>query len=419
MRRFIAWVGLGTALMALVVPSGLLFWSWINFGKAPSSVMFFYLSQAETAASQLRVPQLLGLVGILLSSAILVSLLVLAIHRLHLSGAPFGIISGSILASFSVAGLSLLAAIGASVDFTSQPNAKVVGGASDSPASQVLTARAELAPKGLNFIYIFYEGLAQDIEGADGQDIVSEIADMLEWTGIHFFPQEPGHTHTIAGMVASMCGIPFDNSNFGNQSHPSYLHQADACITDLTRAAGFRNYFFGGADLSFQNKGDFLEVHGVSALGRDDFVILGEQNMNSWGRGLNDSRLFARAKSQVRSLHAGADLFSVTLLTLDTHYPFYADPGCTVEGHANDSRVSYSCTNRSLRDFLVWLEQSGVLEDTIVVVQGDHLPKKLDLHGKDSLIPFFIKMPEGYFVENENLIRVFEIESILKLALFD
>ncbi|WP_308216871.1 sulfatase-like hydrolase/transferase [Kocuria flava] len=141
---------------------------------------------------------------------------------------------------------------------------------------------------------------------------------------------------------------------------------------------GYTNVFMGGANASFAAKDAFLRTHGYDEV-KDlaDWRAAGEPEKNfrpDWG--LSDGRLMAHAEEEVDALHAESRRtgrpFSLTLLTLDTHEPVHVYDYCDVD---TDSEVTsvFECSMAQVAGFVEHLEQQGYLEDTAVVIMGDHL----------------------------------------------
>ena len=394
--------------------SGLLLWSYLSFGQVSSNVLLFYVRQGDAGASQLEPSQIALLFGLVFAGLGLALTGFLIARRLSLGNFDSHTFGASTLITFSVSAAVLAFMLSVSTDFRSaseaSPSSLPADGAPN-PEIVVDPTRSEL--NGVNVIHIFFESLATDIKGVGGREIADELSSVFSWSSVALVEQESEHTHTIAGMVASLCGNKFDTLNFLDNNHPSYLHSNSECVSDFTSASGYRNVYLGGADLSFQNKGDFLEEHRFETLGKSDWEFLAEPQMTSWGQGLHDSRLFRRAKSQVRSLVSSAQPYYLTILTLDTHYPYYKDPLCPIAGNPNDSTASYTCTLNALTDFIYWLESYGVLENTVVIVQGDHLPIESSIHLEGSQIPIYLRVPQSTQPSSFELESIFDIKGQL------
>ncbi len=186
-----------------------------------------------------------------------------------------------------------------------------------------------------------------------------------------------GATWTIAGMVATQCGVPLRVYAEGDlrpgEGGRTFLPGA-TCLGDILAAHGYRNVFLGGAPLSFSGKGRFLQDHGYGeAWGRDEWQAAGlpAAGFNEWGA--FDSTLFAQAKLRLAQLHAAGQPFNLTVLTLDTHNPHgFLSPECRQRGATNFAGI-VSCSAEQITEFVEFARARGYLENTVVVVIGDHL----------------------------------------------
>lgn len=242
------------------------------------------------------------------------------------------------------------------------------------PEAARLTARA---PRNLVLVYV--ESL-EDTYGDVrlwGRDLLQPLRGIGGASFASYRPA-PGATWTIAGMVATQCGVPLrvvSSLDFkaGAADGPAFLPGA-TCLSDILHGFGYRNVFLGGAPLSFAGKGRFLRDHHYDeAYGRDEWEKSGlpGEAFNFWG--LYDEALYAQGKAKLAQLHRSGQPFNLTLLTLDTHNPDgFLSPGCRRRGVASFDRL-VECASDQLADFLRFIEQGGYLEDTNVVVIGDHL----------------------------------------------
>lgn len=256
------------------------------------------------------------------------------------------------------------------------------------------------APAGLvardakNLILIYVESLEQGYADsrAFGRDLVAPL------TGLHgaSFPayeQAPGTGWTIAALVATQCGVPLErvtifDGNTQGQMMDSFLSKA-VCLPDLLAQQGYRNVFMGGAATSFAGKDKFLRQHHYHEIwGKDEWLRRGasERAMNGWG--LYDADLLREAKARLRTLAAARQKFNLTLLTVDTHEPGGAlSAPCAKAGYAQQFDGIVSCTAAVVADFVRFAQQNGYLENTNVVIVGDHLSRKNPLSAQLEQMP--------------------------------
>ncbi len=99
--------------------------------------------------------------------------------------------------------------------------------------------------------------------------------------------QLPGTDYTIAGMVASQCGIPLFAPFEGNASASvSSFFPQNICLGDILKNSGYENYFVQGANLRFAGKDVFLKSHGFDHLyGAEELktTVADPTYRNDWG----------------------------------------------------------------------------------------------------------------------------------------
>lgn len=230
-----------------------------------------------------------------------------------------------------------------------------------------------------NLVVVYAESL-EDTYGdpaAFGSDLLAPLRQVGGQAFAHYAPAE-GTTWTMAGIVATQCGVPLKiYSEYDIKRPPGaqrvFLPGA-TCLGDLLRARGYRSVFLGGAPLSFAGKGSFLRDHGYDETwGRDEWERAGVQpaELNEWG--LYDSALLERARAKLDELHAAPHPFLLTVLTLDTHNPHgFLSPACRGRGARNFEGI-VACGAAQLAEFVQYARARGYLKDTAIVIVGDHL----------------------------------------------
>ncbi|MDM8620750.1 phosphoglycerol transferase I, partial [Escherichia coli] len=113
----------------------------------------------------------------------------------------------------------------------------------------------------LNLVYIYGESLERTyFDNEAFPDLTPELG-ALKNEGLDFShtQQLPGTDYTIAGMVASQCGIPLFAPFEGNASASvSSFFPQNICLGDILKNSGYQNYFVQGANLRFAGKDVFL-----------------------------------------------------------------------------------------------------------------------------------------------------------------
>lgn len=237
--------------------------------------------------------------------------------------------------------------------------------------------------KPLNLITIYLESMEETYADPAlfGSDLLSELdTATADWQRIDSFDQYPGGGWTMAGIVSTQCAIPLKsrllvagvNPNDFGESVDSYL-PGTTCLGDLLAEQGYRTTWLGGAHTTFAGKSTFLREHGVqTVLGREHWEAQGASpaDISIWG--MSDLRLFEKAREQLAELRSQSQPYYLGLLTLDTHEPAGVFPSCSTDDEVAMA-TAIRCSTRALAGFLNDLAAEGVLEDTVVVVMGDHL----------------------------------------------
>lgn len=218
-------------------------------------------------------------------------------------------------------------------------------------------------------------------------DLITELRGLQE-QAITFddIRQVEGTGFTIAGIVASQCGLPLITSG-----HPNSLRGMDrflsgaTCLGDLLKERGYTLHYLGGADLSFAGKGTFMRSHGFRSVegfaelkrGLDD-----PDYKSTWG--LYDDTLFDAVTDRFDTLAAAEEPFGLVSLTMDTHHP-HGHPSRSCDGllygdGSNEMLNAVRCTDRLLAQTLRRLLSSPAAKDTLFVLASDHLALKNDAY---------------------------------------
>lgn len=232
-----------------------------------------------------------------------------------------------------------------------------------------------------NLVIIYLESI-EDAFGEQatfGADLLAPVKTATAgWASIPNLREYEGGGWTMAGLVGTQCGLPLRGPGIGVNDIRSNEIGADAegylpaatCLGDVLAADGYENVFLGGADAAFASKADFLRSHGYDEVKDLDYWIeAGETEISGWG--LSDRALMEQAKAEVTRLHESAQPFSLTMLTLDSHEPAHLFDYCqeTPEDPLSDA---IRCSMEQVAGFLRYMHEAGYLDDTTVVLMGDH-----------------------------------------------
>lgn len=238
----------------------------------------------------------------------------------------------------------------------------------------------------LNLVYIYGESLERTyFDNQAFPDLAPELG-ALKDDSIDFSHtmQLPGTDYTIAGMVASQCGIPLFAPFEGNASASlSSFFPQNICLGDILKNSGYENYFVQGANLRFAGKDVFLKSHGFDNLyGSEELkATVDDPNYrNDWG--FYDDTVLDEAWKKFETLSKEGKRFSLFTLTVDTHHPDgFISRSCSrkryeIGGKANQSFSAVSCSQQNIAEFINRIKASPYFKNTVIVVSSDHLAMK-------------------------------------------
>ena len=292
--------------------------------------------------------------------------------------------------------------------------------------------------KPTNLVMIYVESLENTYREEElwGENLLDSLDEATaEWATFPQFTEVRGTGWTIAGIVASQCGVLLKEENsfdiaqqLGLKSINRIGERVDefmpgiTCLGDVLDDAGYKNVFMGGADPDFAGKGKFLKEHGYDrVLGQPFWEMTGETEFTKWG--LHDDDLLRHAKEQLVDLQESGEPFNLTVLTVDTHRPEgHLSPTCQRKG-AEDLPGIVACTSDMLADFVYFMEERGYLENTAVVITGDHLTmpnvvqETIDLEPNRTIYNRFYA-PQGMEPNREELIHFSIFPTVLDMLGF-
>lgn len=193
---------------------------------------------------------------------------------------------------------------------------------------------------------------------------------------------------TMAGMIASQCGVPLMPAGL---LHDSQFEPLSAvvpgvdCLGDILAAQGYRLSYLGGASTQFAGKGLFYRGHQFNTVkGREDLEpkLDDPDYVNSWG--LYDDTLYDITAEEIRRLNQEDDgPWGVVNLSLAGHAPsgFPSQACLDRQGEFDGQDILYSveCSAWLARDLIERLESEGLLDNTLVVVLSDHLTMRVSV----------------------------------------
>lgn len=235
-----------------------------------------------------------------------------------------------------------------------------------------------------NIVWIYAESLERTyLDDAVFPGLMPNIqrlaADALDFRGI---ASAEGSGWTIAGLVASMCGVPLTTAQ-GDENSMGRMHRflpEAVCLADYLKQQGYRNHYLGGANGQFAAKREFLASHGFDEV--HDLAWFKQRNIaarhfSNWG--VHDDVLLEEAFKRFVQLSQAGLPFMLTTLTMDTHHPAGHLPvACKDVRYRSEYGdigllKALKCSDRLISRLVDRIRSSEYADNTVVVVASDHL----------------------------------------------
>ncbi len=192
---------------------------------------------------------------------------------------------------------------------------------------------------------------------------------------------------TLAGHIASNCGTPLlglGTTGRHDFAHVNALLPEAVCLSDILARDGYALTFMKGAMLEFAGTDGFVAAHGYhKGIGYGEIganypspVTAFGTRVNPWG--IDDEDLFDAAFKEITALSSGKKPFSLTMTTIGGHSPQgFISRSCLADADVmslpNRTLQAFYCTNKLAEAFIGKVAKAGLLKNTLVVVQSDHL----------------------------------------------
>lgn len=228
--------------------------------------------------------------------------------------------------------------------------------------------------EGKNVIFIWLESLQTFVlnNTMNGEEVTPFLNSLMEESYYfeNFYHQtEQGKTSDSEFIV--------DNSLYPLPSGAVYFTHAQNDYHSLPEILGNRGYFptvFHANNKSFWNRDVMYDNLGYEHFFDVEYYDVTDENSVGWG--LKDKEFFEQSIPYMKEIPKP---FYARFITLTNHYPFDLAPeDATIEKYDSNSRTlnNYFQTVRYLDEsielFFEQLKESGLYEDSIIILMGDH-----------------------------------------------
>lgn len=229
--------------------------------------------------------------------------------------------------------------------------------------------------EGKNLLVIQVESLESFIIGKEvnGQKITPVMDDLIS-KGLYF----PNIYEQVNEGTSSDADLMINTSMFPVRRGSTFFRYPGNTYNSLPNLLEEKNY---STVAIHPDKGSFWNyVNGLTGIGFDKFVdfFSFDENSEMMGLGISDESYFTQVVPMIKELKEPYYAFTVTLTN---HGPFDSIPeekkvlGLDEELDKNEMGgyfESVKYTDTQLGEFLKKLDKEGLLDNTVVVIEGDH-----------------------------------------------
>ena len=198
-------------------------------------------------------------------------------------------------------------------------------------------------------------------------------------------------TNSILPVVVGTVFINYDHNNYQS-------------MVESFEQIGYYTFSMHGNSCEYWNRNQMYQ-----AIGYDRFYCYNDYELNDQiGIGLSDKSFFSQSADIISDIYNNHDKFYGTLIMLTNHTPFYNDGKVEFDvGNMEGTKIGnylklLHYADEAIGEFITKLDNLGVLEDTVIVIYGDHDAK------------FTIKQYEEYLGKD---IDFYEYEQLTKVPL--
>ena len=258
--------------------------------------------------------------------------------------------------------------------------------------------------KDKNILFIHAESVQQMFLNSEiNNQVITPNLNKLASEGLYFsnyYSQESVGTSSDTEFTITNSILPVGTGTvFINYDYNNYQSMIKSF-----EEIGYYTFSMHGNICEYWNRSQMYQ-----AIGYDRFYCYNDYDLTDQiGIGLSDKSFFSQSADIISDIHNNHDKFYGTLIMLTNHTPFYNDGKVEFDvGNMEGTKIGnylklLHYADEAIGEFITKLDDLGVLDDTVIVIYGDHDAK------------FTIKQYEEYLGED---IDFYEYEQLTKVPL--
>ena len=230
--------------------------------------------------------------------------------------------------------------------------------------------------EGKNVIYVSLESLQSFIINykLDGQEVTPFLNSLLKDENTFYFDN---FFHQTGQGKTSDAEFMMENSLYGMSQGAVFVNKAQNTLQSapaILKGKGYTSAAFHGNYKTFWNRNEMYKTIGYDYFFDAEYYDMSEENTKNYG--MKDIPFFEQSMPLLEGLKQP---FYTKFITLSNHYPFEMDVGDTdfPVGDFGDNAVNHyfqsaNYLDESIRLFFEELKESGLYDNTVIVMYGDH-----------------------------------------------
>jgi len=232
-----------------------------------------------------------------------------------------------------------------------------------------------------NLLFIYAESLEQTyFDNKLFPNIMTNLKKVKQFsTSFTNIQQMPYTGYTIAGMVASQCGIPLIAPYHGNSmSGIDLFYKKATCLGDVLDEYNYSLNFLQGSSVKFSGIDKFHKTHKFTYIdGKNNLLKTLEDKTYRNGWGLYDDTLLDIVYKKFIKLSSLKQPFAIFTATIDTHHTDgQLSKSCKNDLYTdgkNNILNCVKCSDKLLSNLINKIKESPYAKNTIIVLVSDHL----------------------------------------------
>lgn len=222
-----------------------------------------------------------------------------------------------------------------------------------------------VAEKGRNIIAISLESYERGYLSEEMSHLTPELRFLKNQWNYYEMEQNNGAKWTSGSLYASLCGLPAYFGVEGNSIFQNSFHTQISGVSHVLKKAGYQVKYI-TCNAAYAGTQEMLYTFQFDEVIDRDLI----------GRPCHDRDIFEQAKKEIEASLHQKQPFAIYISTLDTHFPDgiydermeeYVSPQPT------NIEFMVSAVDYLLGDFIDFLKEKNILDNTVVYIYPDHL----------------------------------------------